>query len=343
MHKIGYYVNNHGTGHTNRLFCFVEELEAMNYDYQLFVFAENIPKILGTGILNNNKPGSNPKIQIIPLTKPDWKLNKTSKAFHSLPKNYKEYFKPIVTCCIEHSIETFVSDLSVEVGMAVRLHVDKLVYILLHGNRIDDPHQTMFYEADTLLVPFSEVLEDNYFEVFKQDFNLAYSGGFLKFQYQDQKNFYPAEFNKDKKNVLIILGTGGDSFNENYIDVNTNIYNVVILGKQSNKVKSIKFTNPYNYIRCADIVVANAGDSIMHEVSYFNRPYICIPEERPFKEQLIKAETLEREELAYISSWSSSLNKDILYVEKYPQKDKSVLIQTDKAKLYTNEIINCRR
>lgn len=328
MHKIGYYVNNHGTGHTNRLFCFVQELEAMQYDYKLYVFAENVEKIYNLGLPPNGL------IEVIKLDKPNSKLDRPSNIYHSLPKNYKEYFGPIVKSCIDNSIETFVSDLSVEVGQAVRLHVDKLVYILLHGERVDAPHQNMFYEADKLLVPFSRLLEDWYFKSFKKDFNLAYSGGFLKFQYQKQEELFPSDYSKDKKNILVILGTGGDSFKDSYIDVNPEEYNVITLGKG-------RFENPYNYIRCANVVVANAGDSIMHEIAYFNKPYICIPEERPFKEQEIKGQTLYKNRLALVSSWNSCLSNDLNYLKTYNQKPQNILIQNDKARLYANEIIYC--
>lgn len=330
MRKIGYYVNNHGTGHTNRLYCFVQELEAMKVDYKLYIFAENTEKIYNLGLpIKLYRP-----IEVVKLTTPDWKLDKKHSIYHCLPKNYKEYFKPIVQSCIENEIEIFVSDLSVEVGMAVRLHVDKLVYILLHGDRDDNPHLNMFQEADKLIVPFSGILEDYNFRQIKRDYNLVYSGGFLKFQYSNQNEYFPEDYCHDKPNILVILGTGGDSFDESYINVNPNEYNVIILGKK-------RFEDPYNYIRCADIVVANAGDSIMHEISYFNKPYICIPEERPFNEQEIKGDTLEREGLAYVSTWSSLLSEDIEGLKESLQKDKSILVENVKARLYTNEILNC--
>ena len=334
MHKIGYYVNNHGTGHTNRLFCFIKELEAMSYDYKLYVFAENLERITSLELPDARTTTGGPRIILIPLPRPEWKLNISSKIFHCLPKNYKDYFGVITQTCIEECIETFVSDLSVEVGIAVRLHVDKLIYILLHGSRIDNPHRNLFYEADKLLVPFSECLEDSYFKDFKRNHNLKYSGGFLKFQYQNILEEYPEDYNLYKKNVLIILGTGGDSFDESYIDLDESIYNVVILGKK-------RFVNPFNYIRCADYVVANAGDSIMHEIAYFNKPYICIPEERPFEEQEIKAYTLEREQMACISNWESLLSHDLENLRSYPLQSKEPLIQNDKARVYANEIINC--
>lgn len=327
MYKIGYYVNNHGTGHTNRLFCFIKQLETLNLNYKLFIFAEDLNKIVNLGF-------SLDKIELVQLGKPNWSLEKKHMIFHSLPKNYKQYFKPIVETCIKESIQTFVSDLSVEVGIAVRLHVDRLVYILLHGERIDDAHQAIFFESDILIVPFSEVLEDWYLKDFKLDFNLVYSGGFLKFQYQTQPEFFPKDYSKEKKNILIILGTGGDNFNKDYIDVDTNEYNVIVLGKD-------RFENPYNYIRCADVVVANAGDSILHEIAYFNKPYICIPENRPFAEQEIKADTLEREGFALISNWNYSLKDDLENLKQ--QKDKGVLIQNDKARLFTQQVLGFKR
>lgn len=328
MHILGYYVNNHGSGHLNRLFCFIKELEALHYDYKLYVFTETPRRIHDLELPVQLYE----RVKIISLPSPSWKLTEESKMFHCLPSNYKDYFGKIVSTCIKQNIHTFVSDLSVEVGLAVRLHVDKLVYVLLHGSRIDSPHQTLFHEADKLIVPFDSILEDSYLLSFRQKFNLHYSGGFLKFQYLSTTPSFPSEYNPNKTNVLIILGTGGDTFNKNYIDVNNRSYNVVLLGKQ-------RFADPFNYLYYADVVVANAGDSILHEISYFNKPYICIPEERPFEEQAIKAMTLEREGYALLSNWNNSLQSDLLSL--LPQKHKSSLIQHDKAYLYTQQIINC--
>lgn len=334
MHKIGYYVNNHGTGHTNRLFCFVQELETIGYKYELYVFAENTDKIFDLGLPNSNGNA----IEVIKLPTPNWKLDKESTIYHCLPINYKEYFGAIVEVCIKESIQTFVSDLSVEVGHAVRLHVDKLVYVLLHGDRVDSPHTIMFEEADLLLVPFTSEFEDYYLRNFKERYNLKYSGGFLKFQYQDSIQSYPAEYLQNKKNVLVILGTGGDSFTEEYLDVEDPSYNIVVLGKEVDKYTSIRFTNPYSYLNHADIVVANAGDSIMHEIAYFDKPYICIPEDRPFHEQQIKAQQLEKYNYALISNWNLSLTKDLQRLK--PQRNKETLIENAKAAQYTQSIIN---
>ena len=331
MYKIGYYVNNHGIGHLNRLYCLDKELRSMNIDYKLYVFAEHIEKVL--------KLDLNPSTEFIRLPEVIWDSSSAHMAYHCLPIDYKEYFSPIVKSCIDNNIHTFVSDLSVEVALAVRLHVNKLIYILLHGSRTDVPHKIICKEADKVIVPFSVALTDYYLQKINKETSISYSGGFTKLQYESQIEEYPMAYCKDRKNVLIILGTGGHNFTEDYIDVDTAKYNVVLLGVESPNFKSYKFTNPYNYLRCADVVVANAGDSIVHEVSYFNKPYICIPEERPFEEQMIKAKSLKRLNFAKTSSWSKSLKEDLETLE--PQTNKKTLIQNDKARLYANEILNC--
>ena len=330
MHKIGYFVNNHGSGHLNRLYCLDRELRSRAIDYKLYVFAEHINKIYKLDLAPNTK--------FVKLPVGNWDNKKKHLAYHSLPSNYIEYFSPIVKCCIDNKIDTFVSDLSVEVGLAVRLHVKKLIYVLLHGARIDITHELIFTEADKLLVPFSGVLQDGYFKEIDRKFGIKYSGGFLKFQYQPQTDLFPVEYCHHRKNILIILGTGGDNFDSDYINVDPSQYNVVVLGKEHiSNITTIPFANPYNYLRCADVVVGNAGDSIMHEVAYFNKPYICIPEERPFEEQIIKGDMLEKYNFALLSTWQSFLSEDLQRLK--PQTSKKSLVKNDRAKLYADEIL----
>ena len=45
--------------------------------------------------------------------------------------------------------------------------------------------------------------------------------------------------------------------------------------------------------------------------------------------------------MALTSSWRGLLSEDIEVLDELEPKDKSILIQNDKANLYANEIINC--
>jgi hypothetical protein len=332
MYTIGYYVNNHGIGHFNRLFCLDRELQLSNIKYVLYVFTENKKRFESFNFSQN--------VKLVELPNPNWTNCTKSKAYHRLPTNCSDYFKPIVNSCIENNISIFVSDLSVEVGMAVRLLVDKLIYIVLHGDRSDITHQIMFHEADRLIIPFSKLLEDDHLLNLRLSFDTCYSEGFLKFQYEDISQFYfPPEYEIGKKNILVILGTGGDSFNKDYLVNKNPNYNIVVLGKKIKGLKSVKFTNPYSYLKYADVVVGNAGDSLVHEISYFNKPYICIPEDRPHNEQLYKAEVLLSGGFTYNSNWKSTIDKDVEYVINNTQRDKTLLINKEGARQYANQIL----
>ena len=72
----------------------------------------------------------------------------------------------------------------------------------------------------------------------------------------------------------------------------------------------------FPYLKGADVVVGSAGNNTVMEVATAAVPYICIPEERPFDEQLTKAAALQRIEAAIVlnnwpeaDEWSALLER----------------------------------
>ena len=70
----------------------------------------------------------------------------------------------------------------------------------------------------------------------------------------------------------------------------------------------------YLYLKAADVAIASAGHNTVMELGTAKIPFICIPEERPFDEQKIKAQLLQKFGLCTVleSFPSSNYLKDIL-------------------------------
>jgi predicted glycosyltransferase len=64
-------------------------------------------------------------------------------------------------------------------------------------------------------------------------------------------------------------------------------------GTASERVQHLGWLDDtYDLIASADVVVASAGDATVNEVMSLSRPIVCIPEARPFQEQVSKARKL---------------------------------------------------
>lgn len=56
----------------------------------------------------------------------------------------------------------------------------------------------------------------------------------------------------------------------------------------------------YVYLKAADVAIASGGHNTVMEIGTAKLPSICIPETRPFNEQQVKAELLEKLGLCYL-------------------------------------------
>lgn len=308
---IGYYIGHQGTGHLNRAFCFYNELFANKVDFKLYIFTHkhNIDHLFRYNTT------------IIPIPAPEY-TGKQRSCYEDYYPNIKEIVIPVVKACLEYNISTFVCDVNIEVANAVRPLVDRLITICLHGTRDDLPHVNVFALSDRVIAPFSSRLGDHYTNSID---NLKYSGGFIKTQYLPVNNT-EVEVDYD---ILILLGKGGDVYDPKY---HKNCPRVLVLGKD----KSV--ADPSTYIKNASIVIGNAGNSIVHEVSYYNKPFICMPEFRPYDEQYIKAQILHDNKYALLSSWSNSLKLDVCRLQA--QRNKQHLVKPSAAKYYMELILN---
>ena len=62
----------------------------------------------------------------------------------------------------------------------------------------------------------------------------------------------------------------------------------------------------YSYLKAADVAIASGGHNTVMEIGTARVPFICIPEPRPFDEQKIKAQILQKLDLC-------------LYLKRFPK------------------------
>lgn len=282
---IGYYVHHHGDGHRQRALAIAEAL------------GDGIT-LLGTGL-----SGRTGAVACVDL--PDDRLPsggfdgsdgvERPPCLHYAPVDHegvRARTASIAWWIAEARPRLMVVDVSVEVALLCRIASVPTVYVRLNGRRDDRPHRDAFAGATALLVPFHAALDD---PRTPDDIRA--------------KSFYapmiasvgPAAAT-ERDLVLVVIGGGGDpSDGEQWADAarSTPHLNWRVIGPCT-----VPNRMPPNLELCgwvddaermiasAGVVVGAAGDGLVSIVIAHRRPFICIPEPRPYDEQLLKARRL---------------------------------------------------
>jgi hypothetical protein len=194
---------------------------------------------------------------------------------------------------IAHARPTlFVIDVSVEVAMLARLAGVPTVYVRLAGQRYDAAHRQAFQAAHGLLVPFHMDLDDVGTPDWIRD-KTWYAPGMTR--------AHP-DAPVDDFRILVVSGAGGGNWDVAALKaaaVSLPQYNWRVLG-QSAPAGDIPVNLEFcgwvedadQQIATAGIVLGHAGDGIVTSVLAANRPFVCLPQTRPYDEQGSKARRL---------------------------------------------------
>lgn len=142
--------------------------------------------------------------------------------------------------------------------------------------------------ADRITVTFPESLKN--FPAFKT----RLIGGLVRQEVKIAKRKYTAD---DAKQKLVVMGGGTGALDLNkllveakkFLPHNLEIYHLVGKGKQITSPSNfyhpheLEFTNHYDFLAAADLVVSRAGLASLLELSYLAKPTIVIP--LPFTQQ----------------------------------------------------------
>ncbi len=182
-----------------------------------------------------------------------------------------------------------VVDVSVEIAMLARLSSTPTVYVRLAGARTDPAHLDAFRGARALLAPFHEDLDNPETTGWVRD----------KTHYAPGLTTRPVSKASLEKVVLAVFGGGGAAGDGDLLAESARATpnlqwravgnasqpknapaNLVVLGWVE---------NVQDEISAAGVVVGGAGDGLVSAVLAAGRPFVCIPEARPFNEQVSKA------------------------------------------------------
>jgi hypothetical protein len=279
---IGYYVHHHGAGHLTRARIIRDATTLPVTLLGSGVGREGIALAddrLDDGFAGEDHAGARPQ------------------ALHYAPLDHAGIRSRVARIArwIEHARPALmIVDVSVEVAMLARLASVPVLYIRLNGQRDDPAHLEAFRGAQALIAPFARELE----HPATPDWVRAktwYAPGVAEAA--------PAA-SPASGGVLVILGAGGTSLTAAAIAQAASAcpqYPWRVLGTMppppdcpANLVFAGWSEQVAEEVAAASVVVGAAGDGVVGLVMAADRPFVCIPEPRPFGEQGATAAGLQR-------------------------------------------------
>lgn len=288
MHPIGYYVHHHGDGHRQRAL-------------QIAAQAPDRFVLIGSGLA-----GRTGGVRCLDV--PDDRLtgshafagedqqNARPHVLHYAPLQHDGIRKRVSMIARWIAAERpalMVVDVSVEIAMLARLAATPTVYMRLSGTRSDPPHLDAFRSASHLIAPYQRDLDDPNtpsWIVRKTKYFCGFAAS------------APAR-SESRNTVLVVTGAGGDPSDGSALAAAARAmpeWQWRVVGPVSETVEAPAnltllgwVDNVGHELRGATVVVGAAGDGLVANLAANPRPFICIPETRPFSEQKAKAVRLQ--------------------------------------------------
>jgi hypothetical protein len=282
--QIGYYVHHQGDGHRQRALAIAKA-------------APGSFTLLGTGLA-----GRTETIPCLDLPNDDPGTGQPANAaaigdsLHYAPcgvEGIRQRVAMLADWIAREKPALIVVDVSVEIAMLGRLTGTPMVYVRLSGHRGDAPHLDAFRAASAIIAPFHRELDDDDTPPWVRDKTVYLPG--LSVAYRGA----PAA----RDIIVVVAGKGGRPLDGNALAAAA----AATPDEQWRAIGPV--TAPENlppnleiagWVDTADeeiagarVVIGHAGDGLVSAVMAAGRPFICLPQARPFKEQIVKARRLD--------------------------------------------------
>lgn len=300
--KFVFYVHHHGSGHLMRALAIASHLPVGTAAFlgsDLKPYQQLIPDHIACLHLPDDVPG------------PDDRFARTRELsfLHYAPLNIKgaaERAALITSFLSTHYPVLLMVDVSVEVSVLAALASIPSFVIRQNGDRNDTAHLNAYQSAQMLIAPSSRALMNpSQFDWVDQ--KTYFSGGFSR--YTGTAGYAGKEV---KNTVAVITGTGGTSITARFIEKLARQCPSKTFQVMGELAKSDKTAQPENVVfhgkvedpaallSTCEFVIGNAGHNTVMEMADLGKRFICIPEERPFEEQVHKADLLKKNNMAVV-------------------------------------------
>ena len=294
---IGYYVHHHGDGHRQRAMAIASAAPRGMFT------------LIGTGLAGRTD-------DVACLDLPDDRLLMSDgfdgrdeavhrpDALHYAPYHHdgvRSRTAMLTGWIAQEQPSLIVVDVSVEIAMLARLAATPTVYVRLGGLRDDHAHLEAFRGAKALLAPFHQDLDDQQTAAWVRARTRFCPGLTMAGHGLPDEN---------RETVLVVNGLGGVDGNGDDLAAAaraTPALNWRVIGPVSppgsppdNLALLGWVENAQAEIAAAGTVIGAAGDGLVNAVIATQRPFICLPQSRPFGEQAAKARRLAALEAAIV-------------------------------------------
>ena len=321
IRPIGYYVHHHGDGHRQRALAIAFGRP------QRFV-------LLGTGLA-----GRSGSVRAIDL--PDDRMT-CSDAFdgidgtasgpetlHYAPLNHegvRARMGMIAQWIADARPALLVVDVSVEIAMLSRLCATPVAFVRLSGRRDDAAHLEAYRAASMLIAPFARQLDDMDLPAWVRE-KTVYRPGIALAR--------SAAAAPIPGRVLVVAGKGGAPYDGNRLAaaaIATPKNHWRVIGPVTLPYRcpeNLRFVgwvdDPSSEIAAAEVVVGAAGDGLVSAVIAGSKRFICLPEPRPFDEQVQKGHAMQKAGAAIV-------------LDQWPDDDRWKSILADALRLDGNHL-----
>lgn len=303
---IGYYVHHHGSGHAQRAGQLARLLQS-----PLHILTSAVHRFAGDDSTD----------RLIAL--PDDLDGQGRPAAHEPPAHLhyaplglsglRQRMAAIAAWNAREQPALLVVDLSAEITQFARLLGLPAVAVRLQGRRDDQPHLLAYRSCEAVLAPFPAAFEDEWTPDWLRE-KTWYTGLFSRFDHRrvDVASARAAcGFREGRQTVVLINGQGGESFAADEMERCAGAWpdlDWIVLGSLRGEATQFRenlrligfVDDPFPWLRAADVIVGSAGTNTVMEIAASGRPFICLPQPRPFDEQLYKARSLQRLGLAAV-------------------------------------------
>ena len=200
-----------------------------------------------------------------------------------------------------------VVDVSSEITQYLRFLGVPVIGVRQHGDRSDFPHLCGYDAAYKLFVPYPEMLEFAGVPSWIRN-KTIYSPGFSRYSSRQETKLVARQklnLAVSQKVVLVINGKGGGKHSLAKITAAAMVtpqWQWLIVGEVDRDCANLPINisvrgwveDTYLYLKAADVAIAHGGHNTVMEIGTAQVPFLCIPEPRPFDEQIIKAKILEK-------------------------------------------------
>lgn len=292
--EIGYYVHHHGLGHASRARAICAHAHG----------GVTVLSSLGPEAFEPLHGAERPRYVGLPLDMGDTNgLAATPPELHFAPlgsRGLAARMARIASWIEAASPSLLVVDVSVEVAALARLCGVSVVYVRQYGKRTDAAHELAYGWADHLLAPFEAELDPGGVSRGVRE-RTRHSGTVTRFDHLERPD--PEVGRRDRR--VLVMGEPLTAL-ASQIALSSPDWRVTVAAGRlpADAPANLERVDPgaitLALLGSCRVVIGAGGANLVGECAFARAGLVCIPQPRPFEEQLVRGELLERRRAAVV-------------------------------------------